>query len=294
MHRQRRARSRASGIGRAVSVLVVSLIVSALVAETATAQARSARIAGPLATEQTVRVLTTGGPATQARWQQCLVRVVRNRCNRPSRLRPGRTLRIPRGVAGRSIRSVVRIRGRQVATRWSAPVRRPQVRPVAPGGPGVPAPGEPLVIPAGWQATGSAATLPFEPGIGAVERERRLREISGFYARIDALVRGGRSLFHFESLGNADLLTEIRVELCSDLTFTRRLRQSGLGPVSEDTEGTWRIRVDLTSDNPVPVLTLSATDGSVRREQLEPDRNDAGRVLLGDRSFVSGPSQVCS
>lgn len=279
-------------IGALVAALIVAGIAGALLAQTATA-APSARVAGKLQVGETVRVVSKGGVATNIRWQRCPVRVFDNFCDaRPVRIARGRTHLIRRPSTGRSLRAVMRIKNRTVVTRWTRPVRR---APAAPANPVTPAnPASPLQIPATWRVTGSADTIPFEAGISATERNRRLGVLTQAYAAIDQRVRGGRSLFFFESLGNAELLTNIRVELCSSFEFTRRFETSGLGGGDvQNTTGRWEIRLDLTA-GVAPNLVLTATDGTVLSEPVDADPDNASRVFLGNRTFTTGSSQVCS
>jgi hypothetical protein len=284
--------ARARSGGRLVPSLVIACLVGALLAQAATA-APSARIAGKLQVGETVRVVAKGGPATNIRWQRCPVRVVNNLCRaRPVRIARGRTHLIRKPSAGRSLRAVVRIRNRTVVTRWSKPVRRAPAAPPPPGAPAAPV--SALQIPPAWKVTGSADTIPFEAGISAAERASRLGLLTQAYAAIDQRVRGGRSLFFFESLGNAELLTNIRIELCSNLSFARRFETSGLGGGDvQNTTGRWEIRLDLTA-GVAPSLVLTGTDGSVRDEILDADPGNAARVFLGNRAFTTGTSQVCS
>lgn len=273
--------------------LIVAALIGALMAQTATA-APSARVVGKLQVGETVRVVAKGGVARNIRWQRCPVEVFDNFCDvRPVRIARGRTHLIKKPSAGRSLRAVMRIRNRNVVTRWTKPVKRaPGATPVAPGTPGTPV--SPLQIPATWKVTGSADAIPFEAGLSATERNRRLGVLTQAYAAIDARVRGGRSLFFFESLGNAEQVSEIRIELCSNLQFTRRFQTSGpAGNTVENTNGTWEIRLDLTA-GVAPNLVLTGTDGSVLSEPVDADPNNASRVFLGNRTFTTGPSQVCS
>jgi hypothetical protein len=283
------ARSPRSRI-RLAAGLIVAALVGALMAQTATA-APSARVVGKLQVGETVRVVAKGGVARNIRWQRCPVEVFDNFCDvTPVRIARGRTHLIKKPSAGKSLRAVMRIRNRNVVTRWTKPVKRaPAVAPITPGNPA-----SPLQIPATWRVTGSADTIPFEAGVDATERNRRLGVLTQAYAAIDARVRGGRSLFFFESLGNADLITEIRIELCSNLQFTRRFETSGLGGGDvQNTNGTWEIRLDLTA-GVAPNLVLTASNGTVLSETLDADPNNASRVFLGNRTFTTGASQVCS
>lgn len=251
--------------------------------------APSARIAGKLQVGETVRVVTTGGTASAIRWQRCRTKVVRNRCARSVRVGAGRTHRIGKASAGRSLRAVVVIKRKRVVTRWSAPVK-----PAPAGTPTTPPPASaPLQIPAGWRVTGSADTVPLDPALTPAERDARLRELSSTYARIDALIRN-RGLAHTEV--DAEGTTKVRLDLCAPrYTFIQVIeRQTPAGGWRLELDGEWSVSVDLTGPSLAPILHLAPAEDQPSSLPMALDPADLSRVIIGDYTRTSVPSAACA
>jgi hypothetical protein len=232
----------------------------------------------------TVSVRVTGGKAVGVRWERCAVPVRAGRCARAVRIGSGRSVVLPSTSSGASIRAVMKVKGRTVRTRFSRPVAAASAAPAAPAAQ--------LVVPPSWRFTGSASTIPFAAGTSQAQKDAVIAQLNVAYAGIDAQVRGGRTLFSSESLGNAGLVTDITVNLCtSGNAFTRRVAQAGLGGGGTSTvSGTWAITLDLTA-GVVPALVLTDTAGTPLREDI--DLVDASRVTLGSRTYTTGPSSTC-
>jgi endonuclease YncB( thermonuclease family) len=156
-----------------------------------------------------------------------------------------------------------------------------------------------LVIPSGWVVTGSEGTIPFDASLSTAQRAEIVAKISEFYAEVDRLTRG-RTLFISNStpgFGGPDIVRSTQLDLCANGTFERRFQESGLGIATDETiQGTWRIRVDLTTlDGVDPVLELitNATPPVTLNFRLALDNNVAGRIVVAGDSFASGPSLRC-
>lgn len=261
----------------------LGLLATLVVVVPASGAAPRASISGDIRVGATVTVRTVGGRPTGVRWERCTVPVKANRCARATRLGSGRTLLLTAASEGKSIRAVMRVRGRVVRTRFSRPVAA------------TPAPTRRLVVPPQWQVTGSQDTLPFAPGMTPAQKEETILALNTAYAALDAQVRGGRVLVHSEALGDAaaGILTEITLDLCSaNNAFSRRVTQAGLGTGGTTTvTGTWRIVLDLTT-SVTPALVLTDAAGTPLREAM--DLVDTSRVMLAGRTYTTGPSSVCA
>lgn len=168
--------------------------------------------------------------------------------------------------------------------------------------------GRSITVPSTWKLTGSANTIPFDAGLNITQRVDVLRALSTAYAEIDRLTRG-RELFVSNPTLGLGGATEIErftaLELCASGSFRRVFREFGGGfAINDSEEGTWEVVLDLTTlEGVTPILVLSTTSGTdgtgqpiaprTQRFTLEPDTNSAGRVLIGDLSFASGPAVDC-
>jgi hypothetical protein len=290
------SRRRSRGRFSIVAALVGAALIVAALTQTAGA-APSARIAGTLQVGKLVRVAPTGGAATAVRWQRCRTRVVRQRCATMVRVGAGRTHRIARASAGRSLRAVMRIRGKRVATRWSAPVRP---APAAPGAPTTPPTAQgALVIPGGWQITGSAATIALDPALSPAERDTRLRDLSATYARIDDLTRN-RALSYTAPPDSEGKYVDVTLHLCAPRgTFLEEVRitwPGDLGSQRFDVDGEWTMRLDLTAPTPTPMptLTLAYAEDQPTTDPVTLDPSDPTRVVIGAFGRASAPSAHCA
>ena len=157
-----------------------------------------------------------------------------------------------------------------------------------------------LVIPSGWVVTGSEGTIPFDSSLSTAQRAEIIAKINEFYPEVDRLIRG-RTLFISNPTlgfgGAVDIERSTRMDLCANETFERRFVEFGLGiATDETTQGTWRIRVDLTTlegIDPVLELITNATPPVTLNFVLALDNNVAGRIVVGGDSFASGPSLRC-
>ncbi|MEY3896763.1 MAG: nuclease ue [Verrucomicrobiota bacterium] len=118
-----------------------------------------------------------------------------------------------------------------------------------------------LVIPSGWVVTGSEETIPFDSSLSTVQRAEIIAKINEFYVEVDRLIRGRTLVISNPTLGfggAVDIERSTQMDLCANGTFERRFVESGLGIATDETiQGTWRIRVDLTTlDGIDPVLEL--------------------------------------
>ena len=157
-----------------------------------------------------------------------------------------------------------------------------------------------LVIPSGWVVTGSEATIPFDSSLSTAQRTELIARINEFYAEVDRLIRG-RTLFISNPTlgfgGTVDIVRSTQMDLCANETFARRFQEFGLGiATDETTQGTWRVRVDLTTlagIDPVLELITNATPPVTLNFVLALDNNVAGRIVVGGDSFASGPNLRC-
>lgn len=264
--------------------LITTVLIGALVAAAPLSAAPRASISGKAEVGSTLTVRVSGGTASAIRWERCTTRVRANRCSRVTRIGSGRALVLTAASQGKAVRAVMRVKGRQVRTRFSVPV-------AAAAGGGT-APTTRLSIPAGWQVTGSESTIPFAAGTTKAQKDQTIAQLNVAYAGVAAQVTGGRVLFSSESLGNGGLITEITLNLCTaGATFSRRVAQAGLGGGSTQTvNGTWVITLDLTQ-GVAPVLVLTDAAGTALRDAI--DLVDASRVKLGSGTYTTGPSTTC-
>lgn len=157
-----------------------------------------------------------------------------------------------------------------------------------------------LVIPSGWVVTGSEGTIPFDASLSTAQRAEIVAKISEFYVEVDRLARG-RTLFISNPTlgfgGAVDISRSTQLDLCANGTFERRFQEFGLGIATDETiQGTWRIRVDLTTlDGVDPVLELitNATPPVTLNFRLALDNNVPGRIVVAGDSFASGPNLRC-
>lgn len=255
-----------------------AILIGVLCTAAPLAAAPRASISGNPQVGATLTVVVSGGKASGIRWEQCAVRVRANRCARVVRIGTGRRLVVPAASRGRSVRAVMRVRGTGLRTRFTRPIAAAATQ---------------LSIPAGWQVTGSQATIPFAAGTTQAQKDQTIAQLNVAYAAIAGQVRGGRVLFFAESLGNGGLITEITLNLCTAGTaFTRRVAQSGLGGDSTSSvSGTWAITLDLAT-GVAPTLVLTDAAGTQLRDAI--DLVDASRVKLGANTYTTGPSTTCA
>lgn len=248
--------------------LIIAILALGLTLTASPALAKSkVRISGSVTVGSTVTVVAKKGAVKKVRWQRCPEPVVANTCSTPQTIARGRSLTIDSSSTGLSLRAVGKLKGRKVATRWSAPV-------TANGASSV-------IVPSDWEiVAGSPSSVTANQAA-----------ISSAYAEIDRLVRGGRFLSHFEG-GSSGILLQRELTLCSDRSF---LFVDGGATGATRFSGTWRMTVNFSDPQDLaPRLVLSAQGGQVSTVLVDLDTNRAGGVFLDREPFLSGPSSSCS
>ena len=246
----------------AISLLAAATAV-VLIAPAASARP-SVKIRGSLAVGSTVSVKAKGGSAKRIAWERCPTPVTNNTCASPVRIGTGRSITLDSSSSGLSIRATAKVRGRKLATRWSAPV----------GG----GSSNQVVVPNGWVVTGGSPS----------NVTSNQREISAVYAQIAQLVGGGRFLSHFESAGGGGgILIQRELTLCSSGSF--RFVDAGV----TDATGTWKMTVNFTNPNDIaPRLVLTVPGGS-ETSKVSLNASKPGHVFLENEDFLSTASSSC-